>query len=100
MDHAGQLVSQNFLGFVQALILPCAHLVDLLQRQEGEHTDALHHIGIAHIAPVLVKLEWTGLVGVQPDGIAGGLAHLLALRVGQQGDGQDEHMEGSAPERS
>ena len=35
----------------------------------------------------LVKLEWTGLVGIQPDSIAGSLAHLLALRVGQQGDG-------------
>ncbi len=63
------------------------HLVDLLQRQEGQHADALEHVGIAHVAPVLVELEGAGLVGVQPDGIAGGLAHLLALGVQQQGDG-------------
>ena len=87
VDHAGQLVGQDLLGLVQALILPCAHLVDLLQRQEGEHPDALHDIGITHIAPVLVELEGAGLVGVQPDSIACGLAHLLALRVGQQSDG-------------
>jgi len=85
MHHAGHLVGKDLLGFVQALILPGAHLFDLLQRQEGEHPNALHHIGIAHVAPVLVELEGTGLVGIQPDSVAGGLAHLLSLRVGQQG---------------
>ncbi len=87
VHHAGQLVGQNLLGLIQALILPGAHLINLLQRQEGEHPDALHHIGIAHIAPVLVELKGTGLIGVQPDGIAGSLAHLLALGVGQQRNG-------------
>ena len=87
VDHAGQLVGQDLLCLVQALILPGGHLVDLLQRQEGQHPDALHDIGVADVAPVLVELEGAGLVGVEPDGVAGGLAHLLALGVGQQGDG-------------
>ena len=87
VDHLGQLEGEDLLGLVEALVLPGAHLVDLLQRQEGQHTDALHDIRIADVAPVLVELEGAGLVGVEPDGVASGLAHLLALRVGQQGDG-------------
>ena len=44
-------------------------------------------ICIAHVAPVLVKLKGSGLVGVQPDSVAGGFAHLFALRIRQQCDG-------------
>ena len=86
VDHLRQLVGQNLLGLVQLLTLPVVHLVDLLQRQEGQHTDALEHIRVADVAPVLVELERARLVGVKPDGVARGLAHLLALGVGQQRD--------------
>ena len=64
-----------------------SHFVDLLQRQEGQHPDALEHIGVIHIAPVLIEIIGGSLVGIKPDGIPGGLAHLLSLAVGQQGDG-------------
>ena len=57
VDHLGQLVGQDLLGLVQTLILPGAHLIDLLQRKEGQHPDALHHISIADIAPVLVEFK-------------------------------------------
>ena len=87
MDQLRQLIGQNVLGLVELCTLPAGHLVDLLQRQEGQHPDALEHIGIRHVAPVLIELEGTGLVGIQPHGVAGGLAHLVALRVRQQGDG-------------
>ena len=87
MDHLGQLIGQDLLGGVELGPLPLVHLVDLFQGQEGQHTDALEHVGVAHIAPVLVKFKGRGLVGIQPDGVAGGLAHLFALRVGEQGDG-------------
>ena len=87
VDHLGQLVGQNLLGLVQLAALPGVHLVNLLQGQEGEHADALEHVGVAHVAPVLVEIEGAGLVGVQPHGVAGGLAHLLALGIGEQGDG-------------
>mgnify|MGYP007072580595 CR=1 FL=1 len=87
VNQLGQLVGQDLLGLIQALVFPGAHLIDLLQRQEGQHPDALHDICIADVAPVLIELEGAGLVGVEPDGVAGGLTHLLALRIGQQGDG-------------
>ena len=67
--------------------LPLVHLVDLLNGKEGEHTQALEHIAVAHVAPVLVELIGTGLVGIQPHRALGGLAHLLPLGVEQQGNG-------------
>ncbi len=64
------------------------HFVNLLQGQEGEPTDALHHVGVAHVAPVLVELVGAGLVGIEPDGVARRLAHLVALGIGKQIDGE------------
>ena len=87
MDQLGQFKGQNLLGGVQLAALPLVHLVDLLQGQEGQHPQALEHVVIPHVAPVLVELIGAGLVGIQPDGALGGLAHLLALGVEQQGDG-------------
>ena len=87
MNHAGQLPGQNLLGLIQLGVLPAVHLVNLLQGQEGEQTDALHHVRVPHVAPVLVEVVRTGLVGVQPHGVARRLAHLIALGVGEQGDG-------------
>ena len=87
MNQLGQLEGQDLLSGVQLTALPGIHLVDLLQRQEGQHPDALEHIGISHVPPVLVEVVGRGLVGVQPHGAAGGLAHLLALGVHQQRDG-------------
>ena len=87
MDERGELVGKDLLSGVQLTALPGIHLVDLLQRQEGQHPDALQHIGISHVPPVLVEVVGRGLVGVQPHGAAGGLAHLLALAVHQQRDG-------------
>ena len=78
VDHLGQLIGQDLLGPVQLFALPVIHLVNLLQRQEGQHPDALEHVGVIHIAPVLIEFEGAGLVGVQPDCVAGGLAHLFA----------------------
>ena len=87
VDQLGQLKGQDLLGGVQLCALPGVHLVDLFQRQEGEHPNALEHIVVAHIAPILVELVGRGLVGVQPHCAGGGLAHLLALGVHEQRDG-------------
>lgn len=73
VNQLGQLKGQDLLGLVQLLILPGAHLVNLLQRQESEHPDALHYVGIIHIAPVLVEVEGIGFIGIQPNGVASGL---------------------------
>ena len=87
MDHVSQLPSQNLLGLVEVTALPLLHLGNLLHGQEGQQTDALENIGIVHIAPVLVEVIGRSLVGVEPHGITSGLAHLVAVGVGQQCDG-------------
>ena len=87
MDQLGQLIGQDVLGLVELSALPIGHGVDLLQRQEGQHPDALEHVGVVDVAPVLIELEGAGLVGIQPYGVAGGLTHLIALRIRQQGNG-------------
>ena len=87
MNQLRQLVGQDLLGIVELRTLPGGHLVDLLQGQEREHTDALQHVGIVDVAPVLEELKGAGLVGVKPHRALSGLAHLVALGVQQQGDG-------------
>ena len=63
------------------------HLLDLLDRQEGQHLQALDDVGIADISPVLEEIVGRGLFGIEPDGALFGLAHLLALGIEQQGNG-------------
>ena len=87
MDQGGQLIRQDDLGFVQLAALPFVHLIDLLERQESQHTQALEDVRVAHVPPVLIEIIGTGLIGIQPYGAFGGLAHLLALGIEQQGDG-------------
>ena len=87
MDKLREFEGENFLGAVELAAFPLVHLVDLLERQERQHTDALEHVRVAHIAPVLVELERRRLIGVEPDSALRGLAHLLALGVHKQRDG-------------
>ena len=87
VDQLGQLVGQDLLGGVQLGILPVSHGIDLLHGQEGQHADALQNVSILNIAPVLVELVGSGLVGIQPHSAGSSLAHLLALGVQEQGDG-------------
>ena len=54
---------------------------------EGKHPYTLQNIHIRNIAPILIELVGRGLVGVEPYGVAGGLAHLLTLRISEQSDG-------------
>ena len=56
VDQLGQLIGQDVLGLVELGAFPGGHGVDLLQRQEGQHADALQHVGVIHIAPVLASL--------------------------------------------
>ena len=87
VDETGELVGENLLLLIDTAAVPLVHFLDGFQRQEGEHADALHHIGIIHIAPVLVELKGRGLIGIKPHSAFGGLTHLLALGVEEQGDG-------------
>ena len=79
MYHLGQLVGQDLLGAVQLAALPLIHFVNLLQRQEGKHANALENIAVANIAPILVEIEGAGLIGIKPNGVAGSFSHLVAL---------------------
>ena len=79
VHHFRQFEGENLFGTVQLFSLPGIHLVNLLQRQEGEHADALHHIGVVYIAPVLVKLKGACFVRVQPHGVASRFAHLFQI---------------------
>ena len=87
VDERGELVGKDLLGAVELAALPLVHLVDLLERQEGQHTDALQNVRVADVAPILVEVVGACLVRVEPHRAAGGLAHLLALAVHQQRDG-------------
>ena len=87
MYQGGQFVGQDLLGGIELGALPLVHLVDLLEGQEGHHAQALENVSVADVSPVLVEIVGGGLVGVEPDCSLGGLAHLLALGVEQQGDG-------------
>ena len=87
MYQSGQLVCEDFLCLVQLCAFPVIHRLDLLKRQEGQHTDALEHVRIVHIAPVLVKIVRRSLVRIEPNCAGSGLAHLLSLRIEQQGYG-------------
>ena len=57
MNQLGQFKCKDFLGLVQLAALPFVHLIDLLNRQEGEHTETFEHIRIRDISPVLVKFK-------------------------------------------
>ena len=87
MDQIGQLIGQNFLSLVELAALPLIHFVNLLQRQESQHSDTLEYVRVAYVPPILVEIIGRSLVGVQPNRAGGGLAHFLALRVHEQGDG-------------
>ena len=87
MDERSELVGKDLLGAVELAALPLVHLADLLERQEGQHTDALQNVRVADVAPILVEVVGACLVRVEPHRAAGGLAHLLALAVHQQRDG-------------
>ena len=79
--QAGELVGQNFLGFVELAAFLLIHLVDLFQRKEGQHADTLENIGIADISPVLEELEGRSFIGIKPYGSGRGFAHFLTFRI-------------------
>ena len=87
VHQRGQLVRQQFFLFVDPAGVPGLHLLDLFERDKSQHPQALHHVGVVDVAPVLIKLERRGLLRVEPDGALSRFAHFLALAVEQQGNG-------------
>lgn len=87
VDEAGDLVGQYLLGTVQLAPLPGFHGLDLLNGQEGQEFQTLDDIGILHVAPILEEVVGGELTGIQPDGAAHGLAHLLPFLGSEQLEG-------------
>ena len=81
MDKAGKLICEDLLSGVELAALPFVHLVYLLKRQEGQHSQALENIGVADIAPILIEIIGRGLFGVEPNRAGLGFTHLLALGI-------------------
>ena len=73
-----RLEGQDLLGAVQVGALEALELGDLVQRHEREHAQEATHVGVLGVAPVLVVVVGRGEPRIQPHGVAGGLAELLA----------------------
>ena len=69
-----------------------ASVGNLVERQEREHAHVPAHVGILSIAPVLVVVVRTGERWIEPGGIAGALAELLARRRRDQRRGERERL--------
>ena len=73
-----RLERQDLLGAVQVGALEALEIGDLVQRHEREHAQEATHVGVLGVAPVLVVVVGRGEPRIQPHGVAGGLAELLA----------------------
>ena len=88
MYQLGYFISQYLLGLINSSILQAAQTMNLLHRQEGQKCQALLHISIVHIAPVLIEIIDRSLFLIQPESTASSFAHLLAIALGQQSKGK------------
>ena len=86
MNETGQFICKNFFRLIQLASLPGIHLVDLLKRQECQHTDTFQYVCIADISPILVEIKRGRFIRIQPYRSGLCLAHLLSLGVEKQCD--------------
>ena len=87
MNQLSYFESKDFFGFVDLGAFQAGQTLHLIHGQECQHAQALLHIRIAYISPVLVELVGGGAFRREPQRALGGFAHLLAFAVGQQGEG-------------
>ena len=92
VHQLGHLVRQHLLGLVDLAALQRAQAPHLVHRQEGQQREALFHVLIVHVAPVLVEVVGRGLLGVEPQRARLGLAHLAAVVRQQQLEGYRERV--------
>ena len=90
MDRAGQLFGQDTLGLagLGVLALGGGELGNARVVQEGEDAQVTDGIGVERAQEELVEGVDARLVAVEEDGVAGGLAELLAVGIAHQGDGE------------
>ena len=63
------------------------HILDFLHRHKGQHLQALDHVCVVDISPVLVELIGGSLSRIQPYSAFFRLTHFLPLGIEQQGNG-------------
>ena len=84
MNELGKLVGELFLSGVDGAALELFIFCDLIERHKCQHLHALDNVTVTDISPILEELVGRSLFGVEPNSAALGLAHLLALAVGEQ----------------
>ena len=88
MNHLCQLVCELFFCAVYRAALKLCIFGNLFERHECEHLHALDNIGIVDISPVLEEIVGCRLFRVEPNGTVCRFAHLFALAVHEQVDGE------------
>ena len=79
MHKARQLIGQQFLRLVHVGGVAHVNRVDLLDGHTGEKLQAILHLTIVYVAPVLEELVRACFFGVQPDCSFFGLTHFFAF---------------------
>ncbi len=77
VDQTGHLPGQPFLDLVDGTSLRLLQLTDFVHGQEGEQLQALCHIGVADITPVLVEIIGRHLFRIQPNRSLFRFSHFL-----------------------
>ena len=95
MHEARDLPCEHTLGLAGARIRGGAlhEAFDLLLRQEREGLEQAFHLGVRAVDPELVEPVRAEHRGVEPHGVAFGLAEFLAVGVGDDRTGHDVHID-------
>ena len=86
MDKCGKLRRKDLFSAVQLAAFPFIHLINLLKREECKHPDAFQDIGIADVAPVLIKIIRRGFLRIKPYRAGLRLTHFFAFRIEKECD--------------
>ena len=92
MRHGGGGIGQYFLGLVDLRALRCFQPGNLIQRQVGEQAHEAPDIGVLRVAPELPVIIGRERVGIEPHRALCGLAHLAAVRRGDERGGKAENL--------
>jgi hypothetical protein len=99
VDQSSQFFGQTPLAVASLRLLAAQaiQVLDLLVLQIGQHPQAASRVFVGDVDPVLVEGVGTGTLGGQPERALFGLAHLAAVRLGQQRAGHAVQLHASHP---
>ncbi len=84
MDELCQLICKDLFRRIQLRAFPPIHLINFLDRKEGQHTNAFQYVRISYVPPILIEFKRGRLIRVEPHRAALGLSHLLPFRIKKQ----------------